>query len=85
MPTVLVPVPLFENESLPRALAEKRLAGSVNSVNYTSTSRQNGEVQFADEALLMVKTTADRYEDVVELVERRHPYEDRSHRTVRRI
>jgi periplasmic divalent cation tolerance protein len=23
----------------------------------------------------MVKTTADRYEDVVELVERRHPYE----------
>jgi hypothetical protein len=39
MPTVLVPVPLSENESLPRALAEKRLAGSVNSVNYTSTSR----------------------------------------------
>ncbi|SFS06506.1 divalent cation tolerance protein [Halomicrobium zhouii] len=75
MPTALVAVPLSESEPLARALVEKRLAASVNSVNCTSTYRWDGAVQFADEAILVVKTTADRYDDVVELVERRHPYE----------
>jgi len=75
MPTLMVAVPISESEPLASALVENRLAASVNSVNCTSTYRWDGEVQFADEALLLIKTTEDRYDDVVELVERRHPYE----------
>lgn len=75
MPTALVTVPPSAGESLARELVEQRLAASVNSVHCTSTYRWEDDVTVADEEILLIKTTGDRYDDVVELVERRHPYD----------
>lgn len=75
MTTALVTVPPSEGESLARELVEERLAASVNRVDCTSTYRWDGDVTVADEEILLIKTTGDRYDDVVELVERRHPYD----------
>lgn len=75
MPTVMAAAPLSESESLAQTLVDERLAASVTNVHCTSTFRWDGEVTFADETLLLVKTTDDRYDDVIDLVERRHPYD----------
>lgn len=75
MPTVLVRVPLDVGASIARDLVENRLAASANRVNCTSTYRWDGDVEIADEEILLVQTTDDRYDDVVEFVADRHPYD----------
>lgn len=75
MPTALATIPPRDGENLAEELVEQRLAASVDRVPCSSAYRWDGEVHVADEEILLIKTTAERYDDVVELVERRHPYE----------
>lgn len=75
MPTLYVPVPLSRAEGIAHALVEERLAAAVNRVNCTSTYRWNGEVQYRDEAVLLVSTTEHRCEDLVARLLELHPYD----------
>ena len=58
------------------ALVEERLAACVNIVpGIHSTYRWQGEVIRAEELLLIVKTTADRFDALRERLPQLHPYE----------
>jgi periplasmic divalent cation tolerance protein len=59
-----------------RALVEARLAACVNRLPLTaSTYRWQGEVVEQPEVLLLVKTTAARYEALAARLRELHPYE----------
>lgn len=75
MPTVSVTVPPSASEEIATHLVEARLAAGVNSVPCTSTYRWEGEVRHSDEAILLIRTTDERYHEVVERVREMHPYE----------
>lgn len=63
-------------ESLARSLVEARVAACVNVIpRIASTYRWQDEVQRDEESLLLVKTTAERYEALREAVLAQHPYE----------
>ena len=63
-------------EALARALVEERLAACVNVVpGVRSLFRWEGEIEEADEVLLLVKTRADRLAAVRERVSALHPYD----------
>lgn len=73
---VLVSCPQDQADSLAQALIESRVAACVNVVPHiASTYRWRGEVCRDDEALLLIKTTADRFEALRAAVLARHPYE----------
>lgn len=58
------------------ALVERRSAACVNILpGVTSVYRWQGAVEQADECLLLVKTTRDRYPDLEHDIRSRHPYE----------
>lgn len=75
MPTAYVTVPQSGAESFARELVEERLAACVNRVPCTSVYRWDGEINYDDEEILLIKTTDERYEELVEHVQDRHPYE----------
>ena len=54
---------------------EERLAACVNVLDCRSVYRWDGEVTHDDEAVLLAKTTADRYADLQSRVVELHPYE----------
>lgn len=58
-----------------RELVEERLAASVNRIPCASVYRWNDEVRRDDEEVLLVKTTDERYDDVVEAITDRHPHD----------
>lgn len=59
-----------------RALVEERLAACVNRWPLTaSTYRWQGRVVDEAEVLLMIKTTADRYDAVTPRIAELHPYD----------
>ncbi|HVS14968.1 MAG TPA: divalent-cation tolerance protein CutA [Thermoanaerobaculia bacterium] len=61
---------------LARALVEERLAACVNVVaGVRSVYRWQGAVQEDPEALLVIKTTAERYEALAERLRALHPYD----------
>jgi periplasmic divalent cation tolerance protein len=61
---------------LARALVDERLAACVNVVaGVSSTYRWNGAVETDAEALLVIKTTADRLETMQARLATLHPYE----------
>ncbi|MGL5930584.1 MAG: divalent-cation tolerance protein CutA [Dermatophilaceae bacterium] len=63
-------------QRIARVLVEERLAACVQVVpGVTSTYRWEGEVETAEEHLLLVKTTAERFDDVRLAVLAEHPYE----------
>ena len=63
-------------EFLARELVERRLAACVNIVpGVTSLYRWRGEVEKSDEVLLVVKTTAERFEALREAIVAQHSYE----------
>jgi periplasmic divalent cation tolerance protein len=74
---VLITAPdLSSARSLGRALVEARVAACANLVpGVTSIFRWEGALQEAAEVLLVVKTRADRLEDLGRLVAELHPYE----------
>ena len=61
---------------LARTLVDERLAACVNVVGgIASTYRWDGEVHVDDEALLVIKTTADRFEAMQARLVALHPYD----------
>jgi len=75
MPTVTVTAPPEAATNLARSLVEERLAACVNAVECTSTYRWDEEVHEDEEVLLLAKTTAERYPDLVDRIQALHPYD----------
>ncbi|MEA3297147.1 MAG: divalent-cation tolerance protein CutA [candidate division Zixibacteria bacterium] len=73
---VFVSIPRDEAKPFARALVEERLAACVNIVpKMESFYRWEGKVLSDSEALLMVKTTRDRFDALRQYVEENHPYD----------
>lgn len=71
---VTVPSPA-DGERIGRALVEERLAACVNVIpGLRSVYRWQGAVESADEALLLIKTTAAAFERLAARVKALHPY-----------
>lgn len=63
-------------EEVARALVEARLVACANILpGMVSIYRWAGQVERADEVVMILKTTSARAPDVVEAVRARHPYE----------
>jgi periplasmic divalent cation tolerance protein len=75
MPTVYVTVPPDAAATLARTAVEERLAACVNRVPCTSTYRWEGELVEDEEEILLLKTTDDRYDELVAHVHSHHPYD----------
>ena len=74
---LLVTVPDADTgKTLARHVVGERLAACVNIVEgITSIYRWEGAVEEAGEVLLIMKTTADRYEALESAIRSRHPYD----------
>ncbi|MFB6142853.1 MAG: divalent-cation tolerance protein CutA [Halorientalis sp.] len=75
MPTVYVTAPRERAEDIGRTLVEERLAACVNRVDCESVYRWEGTVHEESEAVLLVKTTADRYPALRDRLVELHPAE----------
>lgn len=64
-----------EADRIADALVERRLAACVQQLPIRSTYRWQGEVQHDDEILLLIKSRADRFDDVTAAVRELHSYE----------
>lgn len=63
-------------DRIARALVNERLAACVNRLpGVQSTYRWQGQVEQADEVLLLIKTTADRLDAMTARLRALHPYE----------
>jgi periplasmic divalent cation tolerance protein len=72
----LVSCPPDQADALATALVESRVAACVNIVpQIRSVYRWNGALCRDDEALLLIKHRADRFDELREAVLARHPYE----------
>jgi periplasmic divalent cation tolerance protein len=73
---VLITCPPDKAQGLAETLVEERVAACVNVVpTLQSVYRWKGAVQNEGEALLLVKTTRDRFDALKALVLKNHPYE----------
>ena len=73
---VLVTCPPEKAQAIAGALVEERVAACVNVVpSLSSVYRWKGAVHNEAEALLLVKTSKDRFEALKQAVLRHHPYE----------
>ena len=73
---VLITCPPKAADKLAKGLVEDRVAACVNIVkSLRSYYRWKDGIHKDDEALLIVKTTRDRFEDLKKAVLKRHPYE----------
>lgn len=73
---VLVSCPPTAARKLARGLVSDRVAACVNIIpGLTSFYRWRGKVQQDPEALLVIKTTRNRFESLKKAVLKRHPYE----------
>lgn len=75
MPTVYITAPRDAVPELARTLVEERLAACVNCFDCDSVYRWDGEIHTDSEAILLAKTTDERYESLRERVVELHPYE----------
>ena len=75
MTTVYVTAPRDAAAELAEELVERRLAACVNVVDCDSVYRWEGDVVSDPEAILIVKTTEEAYEDLAAAVEELHPYD----------
>lgn len=75
MTTVYVTAPPSAAGEISRTLVEERLAACVNRFECESTFRWDGDVVEADEIALLVKTTAERYDDVETQIREIHPHD----------
>jgi periplasmic divalent cation tolerance protein len=64
-----------EADAIATALVERRLAACAQQLPIRSTYRWHGVVERAEEVLLLVKTTRERYADVESAVLALHSYE----------
>lgn len=75
MTTVYVTAPPESAGEISRTLIEERLAACVNRFECQSTFRWDGDVVEEDEIVLLVKTTAERYEDAETRIREIHPHD----------
>ena len=75
MPTAYIAVPREAAADLARALVEEELAACVNRTDCRSTYRWEGEIHEDDEAILLAKTTDERYADLAARAAELHPHE----------
>lgn len=75
MTTVYATAPAEDAQSIAATLVEERLAACVNRVPCRSTYRWEGTVHTDDEAILVIKTTAARYPELVERITAVHPHD----------
>lgn len=62
--------------TLAELLVSKQLAACVNIINgIQSVYAWQGQVETSDEALLLIKTTTNAYEELQTLLQDNHPYE----------
>jgi len=65
-----------DGERLARALVTGRLAACASVVpNMRSIYRWKGEVESADECLLLIKSSRRQFDELREAIEKLHPYE----------
>jgi periplasmic divalent cation tolerance protein len=65
-----------DGERLARSLVERRLAACVSVLpGLTSTYRWQGVIRKDEERLLVIKTRADRYEELRSALVEMHPYD----------
>lgn len=72
---VYVTAPPDQASTLARALVERRVCACCNILPVSSVFRWDGAIQEESEALLIIKTTADRFEALREAVLALHPYD----------
>ncbi len=73
---VYISIPRDEARNLSRGIVENRLAACVNIIpKIESYFWWEDKVQFDEEALLIVKTTDAKFNDLMEYVLENHPYE----------
>lgn len=72
---VLVTVPPERAQEFARTLVHQRFAGCVNIVSAQSTYRWDDGVVEEPEALLVIKTTGERYPELEAKIKEMHPYE----------
>ncbi len=75
MPTAYVTAPREVADDVAARLVHEEVAACVNRLDCRSTYRWEGEVVENEEAVLLAKTTADRYDDLVDLLEEIHPHD----------
>lgn len=65
-----------QGRDLATALVRERLAACVNAVpRVSSTYRWDGKIEHADECLLLIKTTRDRFEALEQAIKARSRYD----------
>jgi periplasmic divalent cation tolerance protein len=73
---VFVSIPREEAEAMARGLVQNRLAACINiAPRIESYFWWDNKVQYDLEALLIIKTTTDKFDDMVKYVQEHHPYE----------
>ena len=73
---VYISIPRDEAKNLAKGIVENRLAACVNIIpKIESFFWWDDNVQYDEEALLMVKTTDAKFSDMMEYVLENHPYE----------
>lgn len=72
---VLITCPIDKADGLAMMIIEERLGACVNVVERVrSTYRWEGKVVKDDESLLIVKTSAERFDELLKRVKEVHPY-----------
>lgn len=64
-----------EADRIADVLVDRRFAACVQQLPIRSTYRWEGEVHHDDEILLLVKTRADRFDDIAAIVDELHSYD----------
>lgn len=75
MPTAYITAPPDEADEIARTLVDERLAACVNRFPCQSVYRWDGTVHDDDEVVLLAKTSADRYDALVDRLTEIHPYD----------
>ncbi len=75
MPTVYITAPPDAAADIARTLVEERLAACVNQLSCDSVYRWDGKIHDEEEALLLAKTTDERYDELQERLLEIHPYD----------
>jgi len=72
---VFITCPKGEAEKISSLLIEKRVAACVNIADVSSIFRWMGKIEKADEELLIAKTRASLFDELVSMVKSIHSYE----------
>lgn len=75
MPTAYITAPPDVASDIATTLLDERLAACVNRIDCRSTYRWEGEIVEDEEVIVLAKTTAERYDDLVDRVIDIHPYD----------